>query len=118
MGATGHGGGRDLHLRTLRAGGVTLLGHFQGAEGRRALFADDLAATVAWGDDRYRDFMGLVRKVVASRGLTMPDIREPDRFDGSAPAEVDLSGFGAVIFAGGFRLDYQRWIQIPAAFCP
>lgn len=114
--ATGHGGGHDLHLRTLRAAGVTLLGHFQGTDGSQARFADDLASTVAWGDDRYRDFIGLVRKLVASRGLPMPVMREPASFDADAPTKIDLSRVGAVIFAGGFRPDYRRWIQIPGAF--
>lgn len=114
--ATGHGGGHDLHLRTLRAIGVTLLGHFEGATGRTARFAGDLAVTVAWSDDRYRDLMGLVRKVVASGGLPAPVIRDPEPFDPAAPTELDLSGIGAVIFAGGFRPDYQRWIDIPGAF--
>jgi putative flavoprotein involved in K+ transport len=40
--ATGRNGGHDLHLRTLRAAGVTLLGRFLGADGQRARFADDL----------------------------------------------------------------------------
>jgi len=114
--ATGHGGGHDLHLRKLRADGVTLLGHFLGAEGRRARFADDLGASVAWGDDRYRDFMGLVRKLVAERGLTMPPIPEPGPFNGEAPTDLDLTGIGTVIFAGGFRPDYSRWIHLAGAF--
>jgi hypothetical protein len=29
--------------------GITLLGHFLGAEGRHARFAPDLDASVAWG---------------------------------------------------------------------
>jgi putative flavoprotein involved in K+ transport len=29
---------------------------------------------------------------------------------------VSLAGFGAVIFAGGFRPDYQSWVRWPAAF--
>ena len=37
--ATGAGGGHDLHYRTLRKLGVTLLGHFLGADGRHARFA-------------------------------------------------------------------------------
>ena len=45
--ATGHGGGHDLHLRTLRSIGVTLVGRFLAAEGRQARFAPDLAETVA-----------------------------------------------------------------------
>jgi putative flavoprotein involved in K+ transport len=113
---TGHGGGHTLNLRTLRTLGVTLLGRFRGADGRRASFAPDLAASQAWGDERYRRLMGLVRNLVAERGLPMPDIAEPAPFDGAAPEELDLGGFGAVIFAGGFRPDYTRWIDVPGAF--
>jgi len=113
--ATGHDGGHDLSLRTLREAGVTLLGHFLGAESRRARFADDLGESVAWGDERYWEFMGRVRRLVEERGLAAPSIAEPDPFDGAAPQELDLSGVGAVIFAGGFRPDY-RWIDVPGAF--
>jgi putative flavoprotein involved in K+ transport len=114
--ATGQGGGHDLHLRTLRAAGVTLLGHFLGTEGRRARFAPDLAESLAWGDDRHREIMGLIRKLCAERRLPMPDIAEPEPFDGTAPQEVDLTGFGAVVFSGGFRPDYASWVQVPNAF--
>ncbi len=41
--ASGHHGGHDLHYRTLRGLGVTLLGHFLGAERDTARFAGDLA---------------------------------------------------------------------------
>ena len=70
--ATGHGGGHDLHYRTLRKAGVTLLGHFLGADGRRARFAPDLGDSVAWGDERNAQLMDLVRKLVAERGLPAP----------------------------------------------
>jgi putative flavoprotein involved in K+ transport len=50
--ATGAGGGRDLHYRTLRKMGVTLLGRFLGAAGRHARFAPDLGESVAWGGMR------------------------------------------------------------------
>jgi putative flavoprotein involved in K+ transport len=62
--ATGRDGGHDLHLRSLRTQGVTLAGRFLGSDGRRARFAPDLAASVSWGDDRYREFAGLVRTLV------------------------------------------------------
>jgi putative flavoprotein involved in K+ transport len=113
---TGHGGGHDLNFRTIRAVGVTLLGHFLGAESHRARFADDLADSVAWGDQRYAQLMELVRKLVQDRALPEPEIPEPAPFDGRAPRELDLSGFGAVVFAGGFRPDYARWVRIPGAF--
>lgn len=114
--ASGHGGGHDLHLRTLRRMGVTLMGRFAGAEGRRARFAPDLAQSVAWGDERHSQFMGLVRKLAAERGLPQPEIAEPEPFDPSAPEELDLTGFGAVIFAGGFRPGHAAWVHCPGAF--
>lgn len=114
--ATGHGGGRDLHYRTLRKAGVTLLGHFLGADGRRARFAPDLDASVAWGDERNAQLMDLVRKLVAERGLPAPEIPEPEPFNADTLQELDLSGFGAVVFAGGFRPDYASWVRFPGAF--
>ena len=60
--ATGRGGGHDLHLRVLREAGVTLVGRFLGAEDGAARFAPDLAESVAWGDERYRQLADLFRK--------------------------------------------------------
>ena len=114
--ATGVGGGHDLHYRTLRKMGVSLLGHFLGADGRRARFAPDLGESVAWGDERNAQLMGLVQKLVAERGLPRPEIPEPEPFNGEAPEELNLSGFGAVVFAGGFRPDYESWVRFPGAF--
>jgi putative flavoprotein involved in K+ transport len=114
--ATGHGGGHDLHYRTLRRMGVTLLGHFLGAEGQRARFAPDLAKSVAWGDERNARFMDRIRKVVTERGLPPFEITEPEPFGDEAPQELGLSGFGAVLFAGGFRPDYTSWVNCPGAF--
>jgi putative flavoprotein involved in K+ transport len=113
---TGHGGGRDLHLRTLQRKGVTLLGRFLGAEGRRAAFAPDIAESVAWGDARYGELMNLVRKTVAERGLPPPDIPEPEPFTAETVEEVNLDGFGGVIFAGGFRPNFDVWVQCRGAF--
>jgi putative flavoprotein involved in K+ transport len=114
--ATGHGGGHDLNLRRLRAMGVTLVGHFLGATDRGVRFAPDLGATVDWGDERFRQLMDLVRKMVAERGLPSPEIPEPDPFEPHAPEEIPLTGVGAVIFAGGFRPDYRSWMPWSEAF--
>jgi putative flavoprotein involved in K+ transport len=114
--ATGHRGGHDLHYRTLQAMGVTLLGRLVGAEGRKARFAPDLAASVAWADERYSELADRIRKQVAERGLPAFDMPEPEPFDAAAPEELDLSGFGAVVFAGGFRPDHASWVGFPGAF--
>lgn len=115
--ATGHGSPHDLHFRTLQAMGVTLAGHFLGADDEGAHFAPDLAETVAWGDARYGEIRQLIRKTAEALGSPQPVTPDPDPFDGDrAPEVVPLSGFGAVIFAGGFRPDYGSWLPWPEAF--
>ncbi len=114
--ASGRDGGHDLHLRTLRRLGVTLVGHLEGADDHRARFAPDLGETVAWGDARRTDFMDLVRKWSVEAGLPQPHIPEPEPFVDEAPTELDLTGFGAVLFAAGFRPDYESWTHFPGAF--
>jgi glycine/D-amino acid oxidase-like deaminating enzyme len=113
---TGHGGGRDLHLRTLQARGVVLVGHFVGAADRRLHFASDLEESVAWGDERYNQLRELVGELVSERGLEPPELEDPEPFEADAPEQLDLAGFGAVVFAGGFRPDYRSWLPWPQAF--
>jgi putative flavoprotein involved in K+ transport len=115
--ATGHGGGHDLHTRTLQAKGVTLTGHFLGAEAGRARFAPDLAENVAWGDERFGQLREWIMSFCARTGIDAPEIPTPPPVDASsAPVELDLRRFGAVIFAGGFRPDYGTWVNVPGAF--
>ena len=114
--SSGVGGGHDLHYRTLQRMGVTLLGHFLGAEARHARFAPDLRESVAWGDERNAQLMDLVRKLVAERGLPPPEIPEPEPLKTDAPEELNLTGLAAVVFAAGFRPDYESWVRIPGAF--
>jgi glycine/D-amino acid oxidase-like deaminating enzyme len=114
--ATGHGGGHDLHLRTLHALGVHLLGHLEGCAGRHAHFADDLPASVAWGDERRADLLKLVRRLVAERGLPAPDLPDPEPLHVEPLRDLDLTGFGAVITTAGFRPDYTRWVKVRGAF--
>ena len=114
--SSGVGGGHDLHYRTLQKMGVTVLGHFLGAEGRHARFAPDLGESIAWGDERNAQLMDLVRKLVAERGLPLPEVPEPEPLKTDAPEELNLTGFAAVVFAAGFRPDYESWVRIPGAF--
>ncbi|MGZ8622782.1 MAG: NAD(P)-binding domain-containing protein [Actinomycetota bacterium] len=114
--ATGHGGGHDLHLRTLHAMGVTLLGRFEGADGGRARFSQDLGDIVAWGDQRHDMLMGLVKSSAAELGIELEDLEPPSPFDPASPATLDLAGFGAVILTGGFRPDYRSWLPWTDAF--
>ena len=112
--ATGHGGGHDLHYRVLRENGVTLVGHFLGAEDGRAHFASDLAESVAFGDARHNDTREKIAKLCAGRGIPVPEMPDPSPFDPQAPEAVDLAGCGAVIFTSGFRPDYSSWVHFDA----
>ena len=114
--ASGHRGGHDLHFRTLQRMGVTLLGHFLGAEGREARFASDLADSVAFGDERNAKVMDGFRKAAARLGLPELEIPDPGPIDTDARELLDLTGFGAVVFTSGFRPDYSSWVHCPGAF--
>jgi putative flavoprotein involved in K+ transport len=113
---TGRDGGHDLHYRTLQASGVTLLGHFEGAEDGVAYFASDLADSVGFGDARYADACGLIRTSCSARGIAAPEMPPPAPFEADPPERLKLAGFGAVIFTSGFRPDYTRWIRFSDAF--
>jgi putative flavoprotein involved in K+ transport len=114
--ASGRGGGHDLHYRTLRAAGVTLLGHFEGVDGGQVRFADDLGESVAWGDERHVQIMDMIREEARERGMAPPDIPAPEPFDPNCPTSIDISKLGAVVFAGGYRPNYQTWMNTPGAF--
>ena len=115
--ASGHGGGHDLHYRVLhQMPGVTLTGRLAGSDERRVRFADDLGASVAWGDERHAEVMGMARRLAAEQGLEPLDVPPPEPMDWSAPEELDVSGFGAVLFTGGFRPAYRSWLTWDAAF--
>ena len=110
--ATGARGGHDLHYRTLQSLGVPLLGHLSGINGNLAHFADDLGESVAFGDARWADTRRLLTEQLPAQGLDVPHLPMPAPFRDDRVRELDLRGFGAVIFTAGFRPDY-RWIDAP-----
>ena len=114
--ASGHDGGHDLHYRTLHAMGVTLLGHFLGADDRDALFAPDLDPSIAWGDERHAKIMGDFRKHAVAAGLPWTDLDAPEPVEAEPLERIPLRGLGAVVFAGGFRPDYESWVHCEGAF--
>ena len=113
---SGHDGGHTLSYRTLRDLGVTLVGRFVGSGAGDLEFADDLAANVAWGDQRHGMFMDAVRRHVAAHGLEPPQIVEPEPFVARPPTRLPAADFGSVIHASGFRPAYRDWLPWPDAF--
>jgi putative flavoprotein involved in K+ transport len=96
--------------------GVTLLGRFKGVSGAQITFADDLARSVAFGDERYAAFRKMVLDTCATTGITPPDMPDPMPFDPSAPDSLPVDRLGAVIFTSGFRPDFASWVHISGAF--
>jgi putative flavoprotein involved in K+ transport len=103
-----------LHYRTLQSLGVPLLGRLAGVDGNRASFADDLGASVAFGDARWADACQLMRAQLPARGYPVPELAAPAPFAYDPIHELDLRAVGTVIVTSGFRPDY-RWIDFPIA---
>jgi len=114
--ASGHGGGHDLHYRTLEDKGITLTGRFLGTENGHARFAPDLTDSVSWGDARYGQLRDHFQKYADENGLDFPDLPDPKPFEALGVETMDLEPFGTVIFTGGFRPDYRSWLPWPDAF--
>jgi putative flavoprotein involved in K+ transport len=105
---SGTEGGHDCNPLTLMTRGAVPVGRLEGFRGRRALFADDLAANIAKGIgfevalvQGFDEHAGVSQVPAPTEVPELPDVRE-----------LDLSGLGAIIWATGFRPDYG-WIELP-----
>jgi len=110
---SGRDGGHDLNFRTLHRMGVRLVGRLTDVDGRRALFAPDLAESVAFGDARYLEIRDLISNQLRERGVAPPDLPIPPPFQAPTVTELPLDGIATVIFTCGFRPDYASWVHVP-----
>jgi putative flavoprotein involved in K+ transport len=110
--ATGAGGGHDLHYRVLQHMGVRLAGRLAGVAGHRAVFADDLGDSVAFGDARYGDIQRLIVDRYGADSVAAREMPDPPPFRYEPIAEADLRGFGAIVVTSGFRPEYG-WVRFP-----
>jgi putative flavoprotein involved in K+ transport len=112
--ATGHDGGHDLNFRTLHASGVELLGRFLGANDSTLHFADDLAASVDFGDARWADIRGYIDHCCARTGTPTPayDIPPPMRIKTRTEIDLVREGITTVIWTSGYRPEYG-WVKFP-----
>jgi putative flavoprotein involved in K+ transport len=111
--ASGHGGGHDLHYRTLHEMGVELVDRFLGASDGKAYFGGDLSGTVQAGDGLSAVFKKWVDALCEKRGLSIPwDLPAPLRIDGRTEIDIAREGIGTVIWTAGFRPDYG-WVHLP-----
>jgi putative flavoprotein involved in K+ transport len=112
--ATGHDGGRDLNFRVLHEMGVELLGRYVGAEGSDVHFADDVAASVDFGDARLADVMKFVEADCAAKGIDSPKLEMPQPLRINTRPRLDIARdrIGTVIWTSGYRPDYG-WVKFP-----
>lgn len=111
--ATGHGGGRDLHLRTLHAMGVELVGRYRGAEEGTVHFDDDLAQSVDAGDHLSTAFKNRVDALCEERSLKSPwEMPPPMRIASRTELDLEREGVTTVIWTTGYRPDYG-WVHFP-----
>ncbi len=112
--ATGHGGGHDLHFRSLQGMGVELLGRFLGAQDSTLHFADDLAASVDFGDARWADIRGYIDACCARTGMPRPvyDLPPPMRIKTRSELDLTREGIETVIWTSGYRPEYG-WVEFP-----
>ena len=103
---TGAGGGHGLRFRTLQILGMNMLGRLARVDNSRARFADDLGASVAFGDARWAELRQLLRAQLTAHGMTVPELPEPASFVYTPREAIGLHDVGAVILTSGFRPEY------------
>ena len=111
---SGSHGGRDCNPRVLEAAGATLHGRFVGFDGNRALFEDDLGASIEFGTTFERDLCRRCDGYAEAAGLDLP--YHPLRVwktnqAGETEIALKREGITAVLWAGGFRPAFG-WIDI------
>ena len=69
---SGHDGGHEVNLRRLARDGMRLVGRFQGADGERAVFAQDLAANLEFADRFFPErFLPDLETFAERRGIAL-----------------------------------------------
>jgi putative flavoprotein involved in K+ transport len=116
---SGHGGGHDLSLRILAAGGVRLLGRFEAAGGTEARFAPDVNEKVRFADGFFEErFRPRFDAYAEHIGEDLPDAAShstpvaADPFPETATLDLRAEGISTVIWTSGYRPAFE-WIELP-----
>jgi putative flavoprotein involved in K+ transport len=113
---SGHDGGHDTDLRRFAADGMRLVGRFEGADGERVRFAEDLEANLRFADGFFDErIRPLFEKYAQRAGLDLPaDDRVPFPYTVPEVSELDLAaeGISSVVWTTGYAPDYA-WLDVP-----
>ncbi|MGE5124439.1 MAG: NAD(P)-binding domain-containing protein [Acidobacteriaceae bacterium] len=109
---SGKGGGRTLNLHQFCRDGIILLGHTQGFEQGKMVFAPDLKENLAKADGFADNIIGQIDTHILNHALDIPVEQVPVIDDGfRAPMinSLDLAaeGIGNIIWATGYSCDYS-----------
>ncbi|WP_214369587.1 NAD(P)-binding domain-containing protein [Pseudonocardia sp. H11422] len=114
-GAADTAGVDDIGLRSLVERGVRPLGRMIGVAGSTVHLGSAVAARVAEADAYHRGFRCAIDEHVRRHGLDAPveELPPPPPWTATTPAELDLAraGIGTVLWATGFRQDYESWVH-------
>ena len=117
---SGAGGGRDIDLRRFPDDGITLLGRMREIRAGRIAFADDLEQSLAEGEAWSAHLQNRMDNYAREHGSEFPEEPSPARPPSQAArierpiVELDVaaSGISAVIWATGFRYNFD-WVKLP-----
>ena len=114
---SGKDGGHTLNLHQFARDGVVLLGHLQGFDNGKLIFARDLKDNLAKADEFERDFIKAIDEYVVLTKIEVPGERLPilnDGFELEEVTELDAkaAGINNVIWATSYRFDFS-FIDLP-----
>ena len=113
---SGHGEPHDTNLRRMGSEGLRLVGRFEGVDGTRARFGDDLAEKLQFADSFFTlQFRDDLDRYALVAGLDLPEgSDEQVAYEPPAVRELDLAaeGISTVIWTSGYRPAFG-WVQPP-----
>lgn len=113
----GDGSGGDLHLSTLDAMGVRIVGRAIGADGNRLFLANDLQHEIDAAERRREKLLDAIDDYIAASdrsAAARPATGDAPTQFGATPTELDLAAerIGSIVWATGYRRDYD-WLRLP-----
>jgi len=114
---SGKDGGHTLNLHQFARDGVMLLGHLQGVDNDKLIFAPDLEENLAKADKFEEDFVNAIDEYVKKAKIDAPEESLPilrDGFDLEVVTELDLKSarITNVVWATSYNFDFSL-VKLP-----
>lgn len=118
---SGKDGGHDLNLHRFVRDGVRLLGRLEGIRDETLRLAPDLHENLRHADQVAHEIRSNLNGLIDKAGIEAPtedpeiELELKDGFDQPEIEALDLrdAGIGSVIWATGFWMDFDRWVDVP-----